>query len=320
MKNITPVQSGTAQKAVTAAEIARKLEDSIRSGIYPEGSRLLTVRELAQELGVNKNTAVRAYQELEKKGYLELVRGRGAFVRRREPARSLDEGQWMAEMEQLLKDARQQGLNRDTVLQRVLSSIDRILGKESLRVAFVECNQQDIVSLGNDLSGAVEHAMEGVLLSDLVAEPEGVAAQFDLVVTTFYHLGEVNKVLGQVGQDKVVGVHAMPSHDALLNIARLHETVIGLVCELSSTVNSLTHIIHTYHPEATILPALFNDYLRLETVLAKVDVLVVTRSCHERLMDFHPQVPVITVSFTIEQQSIDFLRSRIQELTCVLAN
>ncbi|MBI3942489.1 MAG: GntR family transcriptional regulator [Chloroflexi bacterium] len=317
MKQITPVQPGTDQKTITASEISRILENDIRNGTHPEGSRLPTVRELARELGVSKNTVVRAYQNLEKKGYLQLVRGRGAFVRQREPARTMDEGQWIAQMEQLLKDARQQGLKREVVLRRVLGSIDRILGKESLRVAFVECNYQEIASLGNDLSNAVGHTMEGVLLSDLVDEPEATAAQFDLVVTTFYHLGEVNKVLSQLGQEKVVGVHAMPAHDALLNIARLHEPVIGLVCELSSTINSLSHIIQTYHPQATVLPSLFNDNLRLETVLAKADVLVVTRSCHERLMDFQPQAPVITVSFTIDQQSIDFLRNRIQELTCL---
>lgn len=46
-------------------------------------------------------------------------------------------------------------------------------------------------------------------------------------------------------------------------------------------------------------------------MLAKADAIIVTRSCFERLMRLQPTALVIPVSFTIEQQSIDFMRSRV---------
>ena len=45
--------------------------------------------------------------------------------------------------------------------------------------------------------------------------------------------------------------------------------------------------------------------------LGIADAIIVTGSCYERLIGLQPQVPVISVSFTIEQQSIDFVRSRV---------
>jgi GntR family transcriptional regulator len=298
---------------MTAAEIERILAERIQSGSYPTGARLPTVRDLAQQLGVNKNTAVRAYQALERRGYLELVRGRGAFIRWREQPAPAGDDEWRARLGQLIGDAKQRQISRAAVLREFLYSVDQVYGRSDLRIAFVECNTQDIEDLSDELSDAVAYRLEGVLLADLLATPSEVAARFDLIVTTFFHLGEVRQALGSHGRQQVVGIHAMPNHDALLDIARLHVPVIGLVCDRSSTFDNLTHIIRTYHPSSTLLPVLIGEEPRLQVLFSKADAIVVTRSAHDRLISLGPQVPVIKVTFTIDQQSIDFLRGRIQE-------
>ena len=299
--------------SLKAAHIERLLEQRIREGVYGEGAQLPTVREMAEELSVNKNTVVRAYQALERKGYLELTRGRGAFVRQRAPQSGAVDSRWLNRLDHLLVDARSRGLSREIVLHEVTMGMDRQYGPAGLRVAFVECNLPDIEEMGSQLSAAVGRRLEGVLLSELLAHPESVARRFDLVVTTYYHLSEVTGALDPPARDSVVGVHAMPAHDGLLNIARLHAQVIGLVCDRAGTMDNLSHIIRTYHPSATILPALIDDDARLQTLLRKADAIVGTRSSYEQLMARQPQVPVVMVVFTIEQQSIDFLRTQITQ-------
>lgn len=307
---------------VTFSDIEKMLEERIRSGYYPVGARLPTVRELAQELGVNKYVTDRAYQALKFRGYLELVRGRGAFVRQPEPISAALNSSWLAKLDQLLEEAKQQALHRELIMHGFNTSLDRVFGRQGsdLRIAFVECNTADIGAIGGEISSAVRHQLQGVLLADLMNNPEEVGLRFDLVVTTFYHLGEVSRALGQEAKQKVIGVHAMPTHETLLKIARLQALVVGLVCDRSDTIDNLVHIIQTYHPTATILPALIEDESRLQTLLTKADAIVVTRSCHERLPQSAPQVPVITVVFTVDQQSIDFLRGRIREHADALAN
>ncbi|TQJ32159.1 aminotransferase class I/II-fold pyridoxal phosphate-dependent enzyme [Microbacterium sp. SLBN-146] len=60
----------------TAAEIADSLRDLLQRGALRPGDALPSVRSLADELGVNRNTAVAAYRQLTQAGLVE-TRGRG---------------------------------------------------------------------------------------------------------------------------------------------------------------------------------------------------------------------------------------------------
>jgi len=301
------------KKGKQSADIVRMLEDKITSGVYPEGSKLETVRDYADELRVNKNTIVRAYQILKRKGYLELVRGSGAYVKRRHPLAGNGNGIRQADLDEIIQDAKRHALTREQVLDKIRASVDRVYWQGKLRLAFIECNQEDIDSMQAELTAAIGRPLEGLLLSNFLARAQDLATQFDLIVTTFFHLSQVSSALAPAAQTKVVGVNANPNHDALLNIARLRMPVIGLVCAMPSVAETLTHLIQTYHPTATVIPALIDDRARLETLFEKADAIVVTRGFSQQLMELKPQVPVIPVVFSIEQQSIDFLESRIQE-------
>jgi DNA-binding transcriptional regulator YhcF (GntR family) len=294
----------------TAGQIERMLERRIREGEYAPGAQLPTVRELALSIGVNKNTVVRAYQALERKGYLELIRGRGAFVaERRRGGADLALLPW-AGVDTLIAAAQRQSVGHDQLLDALRRRIDRVYQPSPQRTAFIECNTRDIDTLSAQLGAAIGRTLEGVLLADVAARAEELVEDFDLIITTFYHLGEVTKLLGDGGAEAVIGVHAAPSHDTLLKIARLHVPVIAVICELPNTVENLSYIVKTYQPSATILTMLVTDE-RLPGLLGKADAIVVTGSCYERLLELQPQAPVISVSFTIEQQSIDFVRSRV---------
>ena len=52
----------------------------INLGIYEKDSPLPSVRALACELGINPNTVSKAYKELEMRGIIYTVAGKGAFV------------------------------------------------------------------------------------------------------------------------------------------------------------------------------------------------------------------------------------------------
>ena len=52
----------------------------IRAGILRPGDRLPSVRQLAQENGINPNTVARAYAELEKAGFVNNLPKKGAYV------------------------------------------------------------------------------------------------------------------------------------------------------------------------------------------------------------------------------------------------
>ena len=64
-------------------QLAGSLQQRIRSGALPARTRLPTVRQLAQQLGVTRLTVHSAYAELQSVGWVEATVGRGTFVAER---------------------------------------------------------------------------------------------------------------------------------------------------------------------------------------------------------------------------------------------
>ena len=56
------------------------VEEMIVRGVWQPDDQLPSVRQLAAELSINPNTIQRAYGELEKRGVIYSVKGRGNFV------------------------------------------------------------------------------------------------------------------------------------------------------------------------------------------------------------------------------------------------
>lgn len=61
-------------------QLIEQVKKATASGLLNNGEQLPSVRELAVELTVNPNTVSKAYQELEREGIIETLRGRGTFV------------------------------------------------------------------------------------------------------------------------------------------------------------------------------------------------------------------------------------------------
>ena len=61
-------------------QVTEKIAELISRGALPPESQLPSVRSLAMDLSINPNTIQRAYQELERRGYIYSVPGKGSFV------------------------------------------------------------------------------------------------------------------------------------------------------------------------------------------------------------------------------------------------
>ena len=61
-------------------QIKKQISRFIESGVLKPDDKLPSCRELANELGINPNTVMKAYSELEKNGYIYTVAKKGVFV------------------------------------------------------------------------------------------------------------------------------------------------------------------------------------------------------------------------------------------------
>jgi len=62
-------------------QIVDQIKSAVASGAVRPGESLTSIRPLAEELRVNRNTVAKAYAELESQAVIETVSGKGCFVR-----------------------------------------------------------------------------------------------------------------------------------------------------------------------------------------------------------------------------------------------
>ena len=61
-------------------QIADSISERVMEGKYPPGEKIPSVRDLAAEMGVNPNTVMRTYSELQSRGIIDNKRGVGYYV------------------------------------------------------------------------------------------------------------------------------------------------------------------------------------------------------------------------------------------------
>ena len=99
-------------------QIARQIREKIIAGELAPGDALPSMRLLAKELRISVITTKRAYEELERDGFLVTQTGRGSFVEPVSGARLREEQLRRAEeaLAAAARAARQGGLTREEFL------------------------------------------------------------------------------------------------------------------------------------------------------------------------------------------------------------
>jgi GntR family transcriptional regulator len=99
------------------AQVAAEIRRAIADGEASSGERLPPARDLAAELGVNRNTVLRAFRDLRDEGLVDFTRGRGVVV-----TGSPDRGQILERARELVVLARAHGYELDEIVQLVATA------------------------------------------------------------------------------------------------------------------------------------------------------------------------------------------------------
>lgn len=105
-------------------QVTERLQELMILGVLEEDSQMPSVRSLATELSINPNTIQRAYGELERRGYIYTVKGRGSFVGNIRRLRAAKREELAYKMGTLAKEAIGLGLCRADFIETAESSYD----------------------------------------------------------------------------------------------------------------------------------------------------------------------------------------------------
>ena len=102
------------------------VKKAVARGILAPGDKLPSVRELAGRIAINPNTIAKAYQELEREGIIETLRGRGSFIAEVQ-ARSIDREEKKRRMREMLEKVLVEAYYMQMEEEEVLAMVEEII-------------------------------------------------------------------------------------------------------------------------------------------------------------------------------------------------
>ncbi|ROR25325.1 GntR family transcriptional regulator [Mobilisporobacter senegalensis] len=100
-------------------QIVERFQDLILKGVLEVDSQLPSVRNLAMDLSINPNTIQRAYAELERKGYIYSVKGRGSFISNNDHLIQCKKDEIFQSITKLMKEAHDLGITKEEFMNKV---------------------------------------------------------------------------------------------------------------------------------------------------------------------------------------------------------
>ena len=100
-------------------QVIEKLEELMFLGVLKEHDPMPSVRSLAMELSINPNTIQRAYAELERRGYIYVVKGKGSFVSENRTMKENRKREFLVQFSDMIDEAIRLGIS-DQELQHMV--------------------------------------------------------------------------------------------------------------------------------------------------------------------------------------------------------
>ena len=106
-------------------QIKEQIKNAVLAGELRSGDALPSIRMLAKELRISVITTKRAFEELEREGFIETVPGKGSFVAQRNSELLREEA--LRRMEEALESAVQIARRSGIASQDVRSALEMLL-------------------------------------------------------------------------------------------------------------------------------------------------------------------------------------------------
>ena len=299
-------------------QLMEQLKYHIEVGSWSPGAQLPTLRELADRLRINYNTARLAYRELEREGYVISRQGRGTFVASDPPR--LPEGKHedlFDIIDEAVAKARAIGVDAGD-LARMVSARTRLYTPDSFmpRLLFTECNQIDLNKYAERIEAETGVQPDAIVLEDLEARPAEFFQQYDLITTTLFHVVELQAMVAPTRT--VLGLMIKPSYLNMFSeiIQYPSGQRIGLIGENEHDATNMKRVLlgaSTHHLD--FLTASVEDPDRLTTVMKEADHLFASRHALRAHGDPWPvDKPIHQYEDDLDDAALRMLRRQIARL------
>lgn len=302
-------------------QVKKQMLQLIKNGTLKVGMKIPTERELSQELGVSRNTISAAYNELESKGVLKSIRGKGTFIAEDiESWKNEDSNNKIKKFVDLaFEEALEYGLEPEDFLELVTNRVQEkteMMGR--LTAIFIECNIEQSIMFSNQLKQMTNMDTIPLTIDDLKKMDDDTRDKLNnsqVVVAPFNHVNDINNLL--IGWNKeVLGVSINLNLELIVKIARHpYNTKFLFVC-LSEEFMFKTKAMLEKSGLGDLSVEYFyhTDENDLKNAIYNADVLIATPAREKEVYNLNKyNKEVIKYSNILDMGSVKALKSKILE-------
>lgn len=313
-----PVTVNPAASVPLNTQLKEQIKWLIALGDLKPGNRLPTVNELADRLRINRNTVAQVYAELAQDGYLIGRHRQGTFVAEGEAVRRAVQNAALGRLvDEALKQALAAGFTPAQFAEAAAarSHIQAALAHRYTAL-FVECNWTEIETYGHTVQAETGVAVTSFHLDEVRKDPaefQRRSQEVDLVITTLFHLEEVQAVLGQDAD--VVGLGAGPELQLLRSLVQLPRgTTVAICClDRDKATQVRASVANTGVQHLDMLAIGIDERDRLRAALAQTDYVFVSNLAYPEACRIVDPAKLRTYELRLDRASIEMLKARLAD-------
>lgn len=277
-----PIDANSIDKSLpvpVGTQLYGLLSYALSFGGLPPGSKLQSVRQLAETLGVAPMTVAQVYQRLRDAGLIEMKRGLGAFVTSDPDKRSGDSlpvSALRADIEVLIGKAEKLGVSTMTLTSMINAQALLRRPRAGLRIVFIaifEGPGRDYVAQIRPVLAANDQT-QLLTLDSLRLSPEAraIATEADVVLTFLSREAEVKALIPEA---RVLGLRFIPSERTRQALAGLDPRMrVAAVTYFKEYIAIMRPSVREFAPHVTDIRVTWSSAEDLGEIIAQCDAVI----------------------------------------------
>ena len=293
-----------------------QLVTALHMGKVGAGDRLPSVRQMALRNNINHKTAFSIYQRLNLEGYITLRRGSGAYVSDIDHA-DLEQAYCLS-LFKLIKSNFAEA-DRLRINPREFTRLaNRYLNKsqlKSVRVAVIECNEEQIEVFASEISNKLGVIVSPLLLKSLESPDRNthrILARADLLTTTHFHFKQVKSLLEDYHK-KLLQLRLDPNYVPSLVDAARQGSLLMVVSNINYFPAFRKSLLNVGTPLSVVERISAIDDSNLEQIRVhsqNADTVYVSPICDSRVQKYLPaHCKQLTFDHTLSEESLERLEA-----------
>jgi GntR family transcriptional regulator len=208
-------------------QIREQLKWLLGMGLIRAGDMLPPAGQLAEELGINRNTINWVYTQLRDEGLVTMQKGRGTQVTAKAQQLRKQRLPMLELLESTIREAKEKGMELLPFFTAGLaySLLHPLRPSAQHPFLLVECKGHDHLFYSKAISEATGRDVETLFLEDLWENKTAISEvveRFPTIITTVNHAEEVQKLFGRL-EGKILVIGATVETSFLLEVAALKQ-------------------------------------------------------------------------------------------------